>query len=93
MKASKRKNNRNKEKKAEARKKREAEMAGYLAEKGWQRCGPLGDVWKMDHWNIEKYPNSEAKMTLHKAYKSQLRLDAIGYQKPITADDDLADLI
>jgi hypothetical protein len=83
----------NKEKKTQARKKREAEMAGYLADKGWQRCGPMGDVWKIDHWNLEKYPQGEAKMTLHQAYKSQMRLDASGYKRPVNADDDLADLI
>jgi len=86
-------NSKSKANKEQARQKREAEMAGYLASKGWQRCGPMGDVWKIDHWKTEKYFNEEAKMTLHKAYKTQMRLDASGYKRPVNADDDLADLI
>ena len=90
---SKKRNVKKKARKEQVRKKREAEISGYLASKGWQRCGPLGDVWKTDHWNIEDHPTNEAKMTLHKAYRAQLGLDASGYKRPVSADDDLADLI
>ena len=29
---------------------REAEMAQYLLDNGWVRCGVLNDVWKHDNW-------------------------------------------
>jgi len=84
---------RRKAKKEAKRLEREAQMAEYLLGKGWKCCGPMKDVWKIDHWNIEKYSTEECTMSLHQAHKAQLKLDAMGYERPKSADDDLADFI
>jgi O-methyltransferase involved in polyketide biosynthesis len=79
-------------KKVEARVQRETEMAKYLAEHGWRQSGPLGDVWKIDNWDLNR-EEPECCMTLHRAYRTQLKLESIGYVKPKTVDDDLADIL
>lgn len=41
----------------------------------------------------KNWETAEVKMSLRQAYKTQLKLDAMGYVKPQTADDDLADIL
>ena len=61
---------------------------GYVQEKS----GLIRKVWSTQP--IEKArTNTEVFLTLHQAYKAQLKLDSMGYEKPKSIDDDLADLL
>lgn len=76
-----------KEQKAQVRLKKEQEMAEYLRGKGWQQCGPLGDVWKTVNW---KSGSEFVVLSLTHAYQAQVKLDHSGVERPANLDDDLA---
>jgi hypothetical protein len=54
--------------------------------------GFIRKVWSLEP-SRKPWKSGEACMTLHQAYKAQLKLDSIGYEAPKTLDDDLADLL
>lgn len=68
----------------------------YGFERGYVRNQDLdGEGFKTVYSKREpkNWRTDRISMTLHNAYKNQLRLDAIGYERPKGLDDDLADLI
>lgn len=61
---------------------------GYVMD----RPGLLRKVWSTQPTE-KAWSSDEVCMTLHKAYKAQCKLDAIGYEKPKSLDDDLAAML
>lgn len=74
-----------KKKKAEKRKQEEAKIAQHLLSCGWKQSGPYGEVWSISEWDGPGF----IKKTLRQAYKLQHQLDAKGFVKAVSADDDL----
>ena len=75
-----------KQQRAQVRLQQEQAMADYLRGKGWQQCGPLGDVWKTVNW---KSGEEFVVLSLTHAYQAQVKLDHAGVEKPANTDDDL----
>jgi hypothetical protein len=68
----------------------------YGFERGYVKIQDLdGEGFKTVYSKREpkNWRTDKVSMTLHNAYKNQLRLDASGYERPKGLDDDLADLI
>jgi ribosomal protein L4 len=70
----------------EAREAREIKMIEHLVKNGWARSGPMNDVWTIGAW---KDGFDDFKTTLCRAYKTQLKLESQGYERPVGMDDDL----
>lgn len=80
---------RKEQKKAKAKAEREAReimMIEYLVKNGWGRSGRVGEVWTIGAW---KDGFDDFKTTLHRAYRTQLKLESQGFERPIGMDDDL----
>lgn len=61
---------------------------GYVRTQDGEGLKTVYSKCEPKNWTTDK-----VYMTLHRAYKNQLRLDSIGYERPKGLDDDLADLI
>ena len=69
---------------------------GYGFERGYVRINDLdgeGFQTAYSKRGPKNWRSDKVSMTLHQAYKNQLKLDASGYERPKGIDDDLADLI
>lgn len=78
-----------KAKKAELRQEEEKKMADYLLENGWRCTGPMQDVWTIAGWDRVE----DCKASLRRAYRIQQKLEARGYERPASIDDDLGSAI